>query len=732
MTAFPDFTAHGYQVIKELGHNSEGGRFTYLAKQLADNVQVVIKQFQFSKGAGWDGFGAIEREIQSLQGLNHRGIPKYLDKFETDNGYCLVTEYFPADTLAVGRSFTPDQIKQIAVQILEILVYLQERMPPVIHRDVKPENILVDENLNVYLIDFGFARVGSGSVAMSSANAGTFGFMAPEQIRNLKLTNASDLYGLGLTLICLIGAIRSTDIGNYIDFSNQLDRSKIDSKLKGCSLTFVKWLDQMVAPDPSKRFADAKVALDALKPLYVVRLPSVKFSKSNFIFETTKSGGKITQNIIVKNPTPETVLDGKWEVISSSANSSSDCSWISVSPQKFTSNEVVCEVTVDTSELIKESSGNYSIILHTNAVPDSYTFPLKYTLIYSSIEISNSNLEFKATNLGEKITQTIIISNSFPKAVLEGYWEVAPHLNDPPHTPDSHGWITFSSKQFKGNKIECQITVDTSKLFAESSGKRTIILHSNTLQEAHTLTVNIVTATLPQEAKVSPCSATLTYLITSIFLGYLVMLVPSFSPPNYLPLSNVDKYINSSSDSINFIMFIALPFGLISSVMSWLGDYLANMERRLNNSTSTIFVLITGGIIGATILVALVTNSAPSWVVIVALLIVGFIGTMVGKFINYPLHNYLELPENRRYSNIFLNFLLYLAIICGIGLGACLKLGLLIKPYLLISYVLLISITLTALILLAVILTFTLIIPPLQHGRKIAAYRRKTAYLIKL
>ncbi len=59
MTAFPDFAAHGFQVIKDLGHNLEGGRFTYLAIQLADNTQVVIKQFQFSKGAGWDGFRAI-------------------------------------------------------------------------------------------------------------------------------------------------------------------------------------------------------------------------------------------------------------------------------------------------------------------------------------------------------------------------------------------------------------------------------------------------------------------------------------------------------------------------------------------------------------------------------------------------------------------------------------------------------------------------------------------------
>lgn len=401
MSSFPDFAAHSYQIIKELGHNLEGGRFTYLAKRLTDNVDVAIKQFQFATGAGWDGYKAIEREIQSLQGLNHRGIPKYLDKFETANGYCLVTEYFPADTLAVGRSFTPDEIKQIAVQLLEILVYLQERMPPVIHRDVKPENILVDHNLNVYLIDFGFARVGSGSVAMSSANAGTFGFMAPEQIRNLKLTNASDLYGLGLTLICLIGAIRSTDIGNYIDFSNQLDRSKIDPKLKGCSLTFVKWLDQMVAPDPSKRFADAKVALDALKPLYVVRVPEVKFFKDGVEFDPSK-----------------TVL------------------------------------------------------------------------------------EFKATKLGEKLTQTITLVNSVPETILEGHWEVAPHPNDPPHSPDNHAWISFRQKKFEGNRVDCEILLDTSKLTAESTGQRLLTLYINTSESQKIFPLRVITSSLPIESNI--------------------------------------------------------------------------------------------------------------------------------------------------------------------------------------------------------------------------------------
>jgi serine/threonine protein kinase len=52
--------------------------------------------------------------------------------------------------------------------VLEILVYLQNRVPPIIHCDIKPENIPIDELENAYLIDFGFAHIGMGEIAMSS------------------------------------------------------------------------------------------------------------------------------------------------------------------------------------------------------------------------------------------------------------------------------------------------------------------------------------------------------------------------------------------------------------------------------------------------------------------------------------------------------------------------------------------------------------------------------------
>lgn len=119
-----------YQVIKELSRNRVGGRITYLATDNKTRQSVVIKRFLFAQsGSSWSSYKTHEREIQVLQGLNHRGIPRYLDSFETPDGFCMVQEYKNAQPLSVPRSFDPDEIKSIAVSILEILVYLQNRIP---------------------------------------------------------------------------------------------------------------------------------------------------------------------------------------------------------------------------------------------------------------------------------------------------------------------------------------------------------------------------------------------------------------------------------------------------------------------------------------------------------------------------------------------------------------------------------------------------------------------------
>ncbi|MEH2294214.1 hypothetical protein [Nostoc sp.] len=80
--SYPDFSPQGYQVINELGRNREGGRITWLVSNLNTSQQVVVKQFCFAQlGSNWSAFTAHEREIQVLQGLNHREIPAFVFEF---------------------------------------------------------------------------------------------------------------------------------------------------------------------------------------------------------------------------------------------------------------------------------------------------------------------------------------------------------------------------------------------------------------------------------------------------------------------------------------------------------------------------------------------------------------------------------------------------------------------------------------------------------------------------
>lgn len=395
MTEFPDFSKYGYQIKRELGRNVAGGRITYLANRTVsqdlsnfpDNSanRVVIKQFQFATtSANWSDFQAHEREIQVLQSLDHPGIPRYLDSFETPTGFCMVQEYKEANSLGILRSFAPEQIKQIAIDLLEILVYLQSLNPLVIHRDIKPENILVAEDaagsLKVYLVDFGLAQWGGGEVAVSSMVKGTLGFMAPEQLFNRNLTAASDLYGLGASLICLLTATKSTEVGRLLDENYHFEFRKLLPKL---SRRWISWLEKMVEPDPRDRYANAAEALAALKPIYVNRTPEVKLSSSRLELAASQVGENLQVQVLVKNSVPETLLTGWWEVAPHPSDPPQppqppllSHAWISISPSRFADNRVVCEISIDTRKLRTGQVYDRQLLLHTNGVPETETVSL--------------------------------------------------------------------------------------------------------------------------------------------------------------------------------------------------------------------------------------------------------------------------------------------------------------------------------------------------------------------
>ncbi|MBW4691736.1 MAG: protein kinase [Lyngbya sp. HA4199-MV5] len=375
MSDFPDFPNSFYQFEKELGHNRAGGRVTYLASDTRTQKKVVIKQFQFAKtGASWAEYDAYDREIQFLKQLDHPGIPHYIDSFQTPDGFCMVQEYKHATSLSENRSFNPEDIRRIAIAVLEILVYLQNRIPAIIHRDLKPENILLDENGTVYLVDFGFARIGGEDVGVSSVVKGTLGFMPPEQLFNRQLTEASDLYGLGMTLICLLTGTKSDRIGDLVDISYRVSFKHL---VPTFNLKWVNWLEKMVEPRLKERFPNALAALAAV-PTSPLRPPDAQFSQATLEFHAARLGDRLTQAVTLTNPIPDTLLEGTWEISPHPHDPPTDryC-WISITPATFADNQVECQVTVDTRKLMTGKTYHRKLLLYTNTLAKTYSLNLQ-------------------------------------------------------------------------------------------------------------------------------------------------------------------------------------------------------------------------------------------------------------------------------------------------------------------------------------------------------------------
>ena len=150
------------------------------------------------------------------------------------------------------------QVKDLAIEILERLVYLQEFIPPVIHRDIKPQNIIRSENGKLFLVDFGAVRdTYKNTVTGGSTVVGTFGYMAPEQFRGQAILS-TDLYGLGTTLLFLLTRKSPADLPQEKLKINFRSRVRV-------SEDFASWLERMVEPATEDRLRSAKDALAVLR-----------------------------------------------------------------------------------------------------------------------------------------------------------------------------------------------------------------------------------------------------------------------------------------------------------------------------------------------------------------------------------------------------------------------------------------------------------------------------------
>ncbi|MBP8948059.1 MAG: serine/threonine protein kinase [Candidatus Promineofilum sp.] len=196
-----------YEIRGQLGHGGMG-RVYLAADARLGNMSVAVKEMDASQVAPGDRqwtIDAFRSEAQILARLNHVGIARVMDYFSQGDYSYLVMEYVPGETLAdalaqAPRGFAEGQALAWAGQLAVVLDYLHQQNPPVIFRDLKPGNVMVQPDGALKLIDFGIARLFKPGQTQDTVPLGTAGYAAPEHYGRAQTDARSDVYTLAVVL----------------------------------------------------------------------------------------------------------------------------------------------------------------------------------------------------------------------------------------------------------------------------------------------------------------------------------------------------------------------------------------------------------------------------------------------------------------------------------------------------------------------------------------------------
>src|SRR5262249_42778782 len=199
-----------YRVVRIIGHGGMGA--VYEAVDLRLGSTVALKQTLFNDE---ELSRAFEREARLLAALHHPALPRVSDHFVEGDGQFIVMEFIPGDDLAAllklrGRAFDCDQVLEWACQLLDGLDYLHSHRPPIIHRDIKPQNLKLTQAGQLVLLDFGLAKRQPQLLDPATASrvlGYTLTYAPLEQIQNKGTDARSDLYSAGATLYNLMTGI---------------------------------------------------------------------------------------------------------------------------------------------------------------------------------------------------------------------------------------------------------------------------------------------------------------------------------------------------------------------------------------------------------------------------------------------------------------------------------------------------------------------------------------------
>ncbi|MEN6314150.1 MAG: serine/threonine-protein kinase [Clostridiaceae bacterium] len=196
---FPRDFLQMYEPMECMAHNQMGETLLVRDRQTGS--------FFVAKCYADQSLFSSRTESELLKDLHHEGLPAFIGEYQNEAVLCVVREYaegLPLDKYVRNGSLSEQQIISIGVQLCDILAHLHGHMPPIIHRDIKPQNIIIDQNGKVKLIDFGISRVYNKEAKADTVFFGTQEFSPPEQYGFSQTDCRSDIFSLGVVLLWML------------------------------------------------------------------------------------------------------------------------------------------------------------------------------------------------------------------------------------------------------------------------------------------------------------------------------------------------------------------------------------------------------------------------------------------------------------------------------------------------------------------------------------------------
>ncbi len=256
-----------YRIDAQLGEGGMG--VVYHAHDTLLDRPVAIKTL-YESLFGEEGVKRLLREARAAAGLSHPNIVAVYDVIEDTRTHAIVMEFVRGKTLREFKS-SLEQLAEITMQVLDALDHAHRQ--GIVHRDMKPENIMVTDAGTVKVMDFGLARSeGRSRLTQPGLVVGTVAYMAPEQALGGQLDGRTDLYALGCVLYELVTGRRPFESEDPISvISQHVSVPPVTPRWHNKNLPpdWEGFILRLLAKDPAERYpsaAEARRAVQALRP----------------------------------------------------------------------------------------------------------------------------------------------------------------------------------------------------------------------------------------------------------------------------------------------------------------------------------------------------------------------------------------------------------------------------------------------------------------------------------